>query len=192
MERILRSIQRIESILDLLVDFTQAQLGGGIAVSRREAELNDLVRKVLDELAAAHPERFEFFAEDELLIGHFDPDRIAQVLTNLVRNAIQHGAPDKPIRVVTRRSRAGALQLEVANAGNPIPQEMMGRIFEPFVGTSHGSGSRSLGLGLYIVRQVAQAHGGDVQVRSSVEDGTVFTVTLPSQPYEQPSEDRGH
>lgn len=186
-ERIVRSTHRIESIVDLLVDFTRARLGTGIPISRRESELTDLVRKVLDELAAEHPDRFELQAEDEPLIGLFDPDRIAQVVTNLVRNAIQHGAPDRPIRVTTRRAWDGTLELEVANAGEPIPPDLLARIFEPFVGTRPGEESRSLGLGLYIVRQIARAHGGNVRVRSTEEEGTMFTVSLPAQPQDQMS-----
>jgi signal transduction histidine kinase len=110
---------------------------------------------------------------------------VAQVLSNLVFNALQHGREDAPVR--TTLSDAGThVLLEVHNEGEPIPEELLPRIFDPFKRRPEDqrphegkSGARSLGLGLHIVRQIALAHQGQVEVRSSAQEGTCFTVRWP-------------
>jgi signal transduction histidine kinase len=113
--------------------------------------------------------------------ARFDPDRIGAAISNLVGNAMQHGSPEKPIRVDIDGTNSGNVVLRVSNDG-VIPPKVLATIFEPF----HSSGPTSqasggLGLGLYIVRQFVAAHGGTVQARSSAEDGTVFEVGLPRE-----------
>ncbi|HWE26694.1 MAG TPA: ATP-binding protein, partial [Polyangia bacterium] len=108
----------------------------------------------------------------------WDAGRLAQVLSNLVANAIQHSAED-PIRVVAADAGDG-VTLEVHNRCEPIPAESIARLFEPF----HRSDAtaRGLGLGLYIVREIARAHRGAVEVRSTAADGTSFIIALPRHP----------
>jgi signal transduction histidine kinase len=133
----------------------------------------------VDELHAAHPS-YRFEVEDHGDgWGEMDADRIVQAITNLVSNAIQHSTEGAPIRVRTLGD-ADAVMLEVHNEGRPIPVEMIPVIFEPMrrgeprVGRGH-----SIGLGLYIVSQIAHAHGGTIEVRSSSTEGTTFTLRLP-------------
>jgi signal transduction histidine kinase len=118
------------------------------------------------------------------LSGLWDADRLTQALTNLVANAVQHGAPGKPVRV-SARGVANEVTLSVHNEGPPIPVEQQEAIFQE----GHRAGARTAatdrrhqGLGLYIVERIVASHGGDVSVHSSAEDGTTFTIRLPRKP----------
>ena len=113
------------------------------------------------------------------LRGDWDADRLAQVLSNLVRNAIEHGPTDAPIDVVAT-GRDDQVSLTVHNGGVPIPPEVIESIFEPMVRHTHGAHARhGLGLGLYIARQIALAHGGSLEVTSTATAGTTFELRLP-------------
>lgn len=114
--------------------------------------------------------------------GEWDPDRLAQVVQNLVTNALAYSPQATPIQVHTR-GEEGWVALSVRNAGAPIAIERIERLFEPLqrATTEIGNASRSVGLGLYIVKQIVNAHGGTVEVRSN-QDDTVFTVRLPRAP----------
>jgi signal transduction histidine kinase len=104
---------------------------------------------------------------------------MAQVVGNLVSNALHHGRPDTPVRVEVRDA-GGEVRLSVHNEGESIPPELQAMLFQPFRrGTTGKAATRSVGLGLYIVRQVARAHGGEVEVHSARGEGTTFTVRLP-------------
>ena len=114
--------------------------------------------------------------------GAWDSDRMAQVLSNILGNALKYSPEDTPVRVESR-GEPDSVVVHVRNGGDPIPPEMLPRIFEPLQrGTTVGRSERSIGLGLYIVRQLVLAHGGTVDARSSAEEGTVFTVRLPRAP----------
>jgi sigma-B regulation protein RsbU (phosphoserine phosphatase) len=179
--RVLTSAERATRLIRDLLDFTQVRQGGGIPLSRRAANLHDLVHTVLDEVQATHPERTFLVEQSGDGTGEWDTDRLAQVITNLLGNAIQYSPSDTPVKVTTR-GEVDAAVLEVHNAGAPIPPEVLGRIFEPMErGTrlQMGPTGRSIGLGLFIVRHIVLAHGGRVSVRSMVEEGTTFTVLLP-------------
>lgn len=186
-ERAIKSTARIHSgaerairmIRDLL-DFTQARLGGGIPVVRRAVDLHELARQVVDEVQVAYPERELPLEQDGDAKGFWDGDRIAQVLTNLVTNALKYSPPHSPVRISTR-GRGSLVELSVANAGPPIPTDIRTALFEPMSrGKRSGDrGDRSVGLGLYIVKHLVEAHGGDVELRSSEEEGTTFCVRLP-------------
>jgi signal transduction histidine kinase len=114
--------------------------------------------------------------------GEWDGERLGQVVSNLVANALQHGAPSAPVEVRLATRGASAV-LEVHNSGPAIPPELRAVLFEPYRrGPAKGRKPRGLGLGLYITRQIVLAHGGDVAVTSSDEGGTTFAVTLPRRP----------
>jgi sigma-B regulation protein RsbU (phosphoserine phosphatase) len=104
------------------------------------------------------------------------------VVSNLVNNALSYGTPSRPVRIASQVSSA-AVELCVQNEGTPIPEAMQAQIFEPMQrGTGAGNSGRSIGLGLYIVREIVQAHGGSIVLSSTEEAGTRFVVTLPNQP----------
>jgi signal transduction histidine kinase len=129
----------------------------------------------------ARPDRAVHLTQTGEGQGHFDADRLSQVVGNLLSNALHYSPADSPVHVETR-GEADALVLTVHNGGAPIPPELMPRLFQPMQrGVDEGGVSevRSVGLGLYIVDQVVRAHGGTVQVTSTPEAGTSFTVRLP-------------
>jgi hypothetical protein len=179
--RIVSSVERMRRLVSDLLDLTRTRLGSGIPIKPAPVDLDVLVREVLAEFRALHPEcRLEFDPEGDLR-GHWDRDRLAQVLSNLIGNALQHGEPGGPVDV-TARGDADHVVVEVHNEGSPIPEALLASIFEPMVRHVRGSESgqqTSLGLGLHIVREVALAHGGTVVVTSTAGEGTTFSVRLP-------------
>ncbi|NMO16138.1 PAS domain-containing protein [Pyxidicoccus fallax] len=177
--RILSSAERAGRMIRDLLDFTQARLGG-IPVERTSLCLYAHAAQVLDELGHAYPERKVELAREGDTSGAWDPDRIAQVISNLVGNALQYSPRDSVVTVRTR-GEADAVLLEVHNPGEPIPPERIPDLFKPL---SRGTvrvdmQTRSIGLGLYIVDNIVRAHGGTIHVTSTAADGTCFTVRLP-------------
>ena len=179
-----RIVTRIQSsaasatrmIRDLL-DFTKARLGGGIPIDPLRMNLAEVASRALNELRAAYPGReirLEHQAEVE---GEWDSDRIAQVVSNLVSNALKYSPETSPVQI-TCRAEAGWATLSVKNQGAAIPPEKLEQIFEPLQRATVGGTDRSVGLGLYIVRKIADAHGGSIEVEST-EAGTTFTLRLP-------------
>ncbi|MCP3104766.1 response regulator [Myxococcus sp. K15C18031901] len=178
-QRIGQASERAARMIRDLLDFTKARLGGGIALHRQPTDLKDVVQQVLDEVQLAHPGRHVQVEVSEAR-GEWDPDRIAQVVSNLVANAVAYSPPDAPVRVRAFAEGPSAV-LAVYNGGEPIPAQLMSRLFEPMTrgALREGQSTRSIGLGLYIVRDIIRGHGGRVDVVSSREDGTTFTVYLP-------------
>lgn len=178
--RIQTSAERAARMIRDLLDFTQARLGGGIRITRSPLDLRDVVRGVIEEVQAAHPGREVRVRLDGENHGEWDGDRIAQVVQNLVTNAIKYSPIDTPVHVSVW-TEAGWALLSVHNQGAPIPPEKLPCIFEPLLrGTAEVDHTgRSIGLGLYIVKQIAEAHAGRVEVRSTEAEGTSFTVLLP-------------
>ncbi len=178
--RISSSCERATRLIRDFLDFTQARLGTGIPLNRRPMDLHDITRHVVDEVRQAHPTREVQLEASGEAQGEWDPDRIAQVLTNLVGNALAYSPPHTPVRV-TVSSEPGSALLQVHNQGTPISPELLPRLFEPLTrgAPTEGQHSRSIGLGLYIVREILRGHGGSVEVSSSQETGTTFTVRLP-------------
>ena len=176
--RIISSGERMSRMIDQLLDFTRIRVGAGLPVERRPSDVTELLRQVMDELEMATPEawlRLERQGDGE---GSWDEDRLGQLFSNLLGNAIQHGEPRRPITVRVDGS-ADPLRVDVHNHGTIAP-ELLPRLFEPMAGTDRRwGGSQGLGLGLYIARQIAMAHGGEIDVRSSEEEGTTFTLSLP-------------
>ncbi|HEX8820384.1 MAG TPA: PAS domain S-box protein [Archangium sp.] len=178
--RIQSAAERAIRLIRDLLDFTQARLGGGIPVSPKPMELHGFTRQVVDEVQLVHPERRLDVESQGDGRGEWDPDRLAQVLTNLLTNALNYSPADTPV-TVRSRGEDGTVLLEVHNAGAPIPSEQLPRMFEPL---ERGTGQQdrvgsSIGLGLFIVRHIVEAHGGTISVRSEAKEGTTFTVHLP-------------
>ena len=181
-----RKVQRIDSsagrmsrLVKQLLDFTRARMAGGIPLRPSDVALDEVCRRVISELEVAHQERHVHMEVRGNCHGFWDEERLAQVISNLVANALQNSPTGTPVSV--RLEGVETLQrLAVHNTGAPIPESIRAHIFEPF----HQSGSSrraqgGLGLGHYIVAQIVQAHGGSVEVSSSVEEGTSFVVLLP-------------
>ncbi|NML15738.1 hybrid sensor histidine kinase/response regulator [Azohydromonas caseinilytica] len=166
-----------------LLDFTQARLGSGIPINRASTDLHALVSEAVEELRSTHPGRELVLRLSGDGAGIWDADRLAQVVTNLVTNALAYGAPDRPVTVDVGGNEDG-VGLSVHNEGEPIPGELRDTLFEPLRrgALRQGAPVGNIGLGLFIVDQIARAHGGGVDVESSASAGTRFTVRLPRTP----------
>ncbi len=176
--RILNSGDRMSRMIDQLLDLTRVRLGGGIPVSCVDLDLAALVRQVMDELEGANPGCVLHLSCAGDTCGRWDPDRLSQVFSNLVANAVRHGQAEHGVQVTLDGASAETVRVEVRNRG-AIPPRRMATLFEPMRGRPDGSGG--LGLGLFITRELVRAHGGGIQVQSEGGDGsaTAFTVTLP-------------
>jgi signal transduction histidine kinase len=174
-----RSAERMEQMIATILDFTRLRFRGPPALAREAFELDHLVRTIVDELRAAHPGRDIALDARGELRGRWDVGRMGQVISNLVGNALTHGARESPV-TVSVTSDHDSVVLAVTNRGPTIPDDALGRLFEPFwQGPEDGAArSRGLGLGLFIAQQIVKAHGGGIAVRS-LDEQTTFTVRLP-------------
>jgi phosphoserine phosphatase RsbU/P len=173
-----RAARRMRHIVATTLDCAQAA-SRPLVVAPQRIDLRAICQEVIEEALAAHPVVIRLEAS-EAQWGWWDPVGVAQVLTNLIGNAIVHGACDQPI-TVNMTGSSSAVRVTVANKGPVIPPEMLSSIFEPWrrgSGTARW-GEQSLGLGLHVVRRLVEAHRGTVTVASSAEDGTSFVVQLP-------------
>ena len=177
--RISRGADRIAGIIRDLLDYTRARQGDRLQVERREIDLNDLCRAIVLETQSIHPERDIAFESSGRCLGAWDLSRLGQVVSNLLSNALQHGGPSCRVRVALTADEAAAT-IAVTNDGPPIPREVQTTIFEPYRRADAGErkAGSGLGLGLFIVREIARAHGGDVAVESA-DSRTSFVVRLP-------------
>ncbi|AKQ70424.1 histidine protein kinase AsgD [Myxococcus hansupus] len=190
-DRILESAARAVRLVRELLDFTQARLGGGIRIERAPMDLHALGRTALEEVEEANPAaRVELTTRGDGR-GAWDADRLSQVLQNLVMNAVKYGQPGAPI-LVEIEGDGDPVTLRVHNEGPPIPPERLQGLFQPLQRGSDAVDvtSRSVGLGLFIVKAIVDAHQGHIDVRSSRGEGTTFTVSLPRQAPARP-ETRG-
>lgn len=185
--RIGRATQVMNGLITDLLDFTRSRLGSGIPIERTPCDLRSICNEALDAARASHAEvKFESAMSGNLQL-EADAPRLHQVLANLLSNAAQHGERSEPI-LLNARGEAEHILLQVANAGKAIPADILQVIFEPLVQAPSAASEfderskTSLGLGLYIVRQIVLGHEGEVGVASSTESGTVFTIRLPHAP----------
>lgn len=178
--RIQRSAGRAARMIADLLDYTQARLGGGIAIAPKPIDLGAVIRQVVDELEIAHPERRIDVALHGDGRGVWDFDRLAQALGNLLSNAIHYSPPGEVVRV-TLDNVDDDVALAVQNVGAVIAPERLPHIFEPMQRATSEltNAGRSVGLGLYIVKSIVEAHRGHVSVQSTSEAGTTLTVVLP-------------
>jgi len=180
--RIVSATTRMNHMVGALLDFTRSRLGGGIPIVPKSMNMGKLVHDVVSEVLAAHPDRTIRVNARGALKGDWDCERMTQVLTNLVGNAIEHGSQGTPVAVDVLGSD-DEVTITVHNRGVAISEEQLDGIFSamkrrPETSKSSGS-STNLGLGLYIADQIVRAHKGRIQVESSEEKGTTFTVHLP-------------
>jgi signal transduction histidine kinase/CheY-like chemotaxis protein len=182
LERALRNAQRASRIINDLLDVTHARVTGSLPVSPQRVELKGLLEEAVSDAQAANPGRdIRLIATDDAIEGSWDPDRLSQLATNLLGNALQHGDPGTPVAMSLSRVD-GAARIDVHNRGRAIPRDLLPVIFDPFrqgARAAPRSAGGGLGLGLYIVEQIVRAHGGTVEVRSDAEQGTTFTASMP-------------
>lgn len=173
------SVARMNGIIGNVLDFARGRLGGGFALNKSElVALQPTLEQVISELTSVHPERVvekEFVLETPV---RCDPERIGQMFSNLLANALTHGAHDTAVRV-RAVSDASAFELSVANNGPVIPAATIANLFSPFFRAGSQQNQQGLGLGLYISSEIAKAHGGTLTAISS-EDETRFTFSMPA------------
>ena len=174
---IVRSAERMAEIIEEMVELSRAHQAGGFPIQRGEVDLAELCRGVIAEIQVVHPDHAITLAAPGELSGRWDARALAQALSNLVTNAVVHGA-GSPVTVTLGASGDDAV-VEVHNAGPTIPGHLIPQLFEPYRHGPSQPGSKGLGLGLFIVREVVRAHGGAIAVRSTASEGTCFAVRLP-------------
>jgi signal transduction histidine kinase len=182
LDRVVSSGVRMQRMIDQILDMARDRLATGIFVTPgAEQDLVPLVRKIIDEIRLAHPEySFELYA-DGPCCASVDADRFEQVVSNLLGNAATHGDPERPISVALGQ-REKLVSLSVLNYGPPIEPDSMPLLFDPFRRVRRPEArSEGLGLGLYIAERIVHAHGGMLEVRSSLEAGTTFEAFFPRQ-----------
>jgi sigma-B regulation protein RsbU (phosphoserine phosphatase) len=173
------SVDRMASLIDDVMDFARGRLGSGIAVNRQVAPLEPVLRQVIAELEIDQPSRIFVcdFKLDEPV--SFDEGRLAQLVSNLLGNALAHGDARSPVRLSASADR-NELTVSVCNAGDAISPEAMERLFQPFFRGAVRDSRQGLGLGLHIASEIAKAHGGALGVRSD-DSETCFTLVMPSR-----------
>lgn len=188
----LRSVAQMKALLNDLMEYTARRLGRGIAIAPAPLQLDEFVRNTLDEINAVYPERTLALQNHGDMQGQWDRTRLHQALSNLVFNALKYADSTLPIEVVIDGSRQDEVQLTVHSAGRPIAPHLLPRLFDPLVREPRDGDSDSdahhpslaganLGLGLYVVREIALAHGGSVNVVSQGAN-TAFILALPRVP----------
>jgi two-component system sensor histidine kinase/response regulator len=177
--RILSSGKRMSRMIEDMLDMARARLAGGIPLKREPADLGTLVDRVVGEIQAAYPERRIEVTQVGNLAGEWDGERLAQVASNLLGNALQHGDEQDNVRVTADGTAPAEVVITVVNSGT-IPADLLPQLFDPFRGAQRQTGrTEGLGLGLYIVRQIVVAHGGNVEVQSGTDNRTTFVVRVP-------------
>jgi sigma-B regulation protein RsbU (phosphoserine phosphatase) len=171
------SVVRMSGLIDNVLDFARGRLGGGITLERRAQQLEPILRQVIGELRSCHLDRGIEVSIEFAGPINCDSDRIGQLVSNLLGNALTHGKADEPVRL-SAATVDGRLELWIANSGAPISSDAMTRLFQPYFRGEIGSSQRGLGLGLHIASEIARAHGGTITV-SSDDKETRFTFVMP-------------
>lgn len=182
LDRIDSSTGRMTRMIEQILDLTRSRLSGGLTVDRRELDLRSVVAATIDELSTAKPGRVITLLASEPQLGSWDRDRLEQVFSNLIGNAVQHGRAGAPVSVSVEPCGNGDVCVAVHNEGVPIPEDLQSKLFDPFRRgdrDSRTAATAGLGLGLYISREIVRAHGGELTVRSNDVEGTTFRVSLP-------------
>jgi signal transduction histidine kinase len=180
--RIIASGNRMGRLIEDMLDLARARLAGGLILKREPGDFRALVERVIREHQTAAPDRLIESAYAGEFFGFWDAERIAQVVSNLIGNALKHGDPQTGVAVGLDGTEADSVSLSVVNSGI-IPDELKDHLFDPFRGGQRPAGrSEGLGLGLYIVFQIVKGHRGSVDVESGRNNQTAFRVVLPRSP----------
>lgn len=175
--RIKKATARAVELINELLDFTAARIGRGIAITPAAFDLHAAVADTLEELRLVHPRHALVHVREREGACVADEPRVAQVVGNLVSNAVVYGDREREIRVITRGGSRPTVSVQ--NWGAPIPPEKLAQLFEPMTrGSESGGRARSIGLGLYIVREIARAHGGAAEVAATADGNITFTVSF--------------
>jgi signal transduction histidine kinase len=180
---VLKSGRRMNALVGDLLDFTRSRLGSGIPITRASADLREVCRSTVDEISAMYPQRVLHVDASGELHGEWDSARVSQALSNVLSNAVDHGSDTHPISI-TLRGDADGVEISVQNWGPVIPADQLDRVFAPMHrvdGDKPGAPTSNLGLGLYITERIVAAHAGTIDVESSDEKGTTFTICLPKR-----------
>lgn len=178
LEQMQSSIGRMTSLINNILDFARGRLGGGLSLDRAPTRIGALLTHVVSELAAAHP-KHDIISNCAVDVDvECDADRIGQLLSNLIGNAVTHGAPGEPI-IIDCTTSSTHLVITVSNGGDEIPYAARARLFQPFRRGQIRADREGLGLGLYIASQIVLAHDGTLDAVSAADSGTTFTARLP-------------
>jgi len=180
-ERMKASTRRMTRMIAQILDLTRSRLGGGLHVQPQTMSLSLTITAIVDELRAAHPSCRIDLRCPSTVVGSWDRDRLEQVFSNIVGNAIHYGDPERPVTVDVQ-DEGREVVVSVHNDGPHIPEALRAEIFSPFrrgERDSKTAETAGLGLGLYISREIVAAHGGDIDVRSTASEGTMFRIRLP-------------
>jgi phosphoserine phosphatase RsbU/P len=181
-DRMHASAVRMSRMIEQILDLTRSRLASGLEIKAEPMDLREVLTRMVDESKALHPSRVVEL-HCPALSGVWDRDRLEQVFSNLLGNALSYGAPDRPVTV---RATADDQQVlvDVHNEGEPIPTALQPRLFDPFrrgERDSRTANTAGLGLGLYISSELVRAHGGTIVLWSSQAEGTTFRVALPRE-----------
>ena len=182
--RVARSAASMTAMVNDLLEYARTQLGSGIPLTLLPENMTGICQAALDDAQAGYPDcPFELEAFGDLS-GTFDRARLQQLFSNLLNNAAQYRDDTRAV-TITALGEADSITVQVCNHGPVIPAQSLQAIFDPLVqlsvnaGEQQGAPSSSLGLGLFIAREITSAHGGTITATSNQESGTVFTVKLP-------------
>ena len=176
--RITSSARRMTSMIDDLLDVTRIRQNGGLQLQLAPSSLESLSKRAIDEVHAPYPQRQVAVVSKGNVEGFWDGDRLAQVLSNLLGNAMRHGSAEYPITLELDGTDEDTVRFAVSNGGSIVP-DLIPTLFEPFKGTSsRGARTDGLGLGLFIAQRIVLSHGGTIEVQSA-DNHTAFSVRLP-------------
>ena len=188
LSQIIDSAQAIANLVADLIDFTGSSLGVRLPLTLAAADLYVICEEVVREMRAAHADRSIRVSVNGALTGTWDSHRLRQLIANLLGNALQHGSPTDPVHLAADGTDPRTVVIRVHNSGEPIPADILPTIFDPLVratgSVQHRRTPGSIGLGLYIVREIATAHGGTAELTSTAAQGTTAIVRLPRSPGE--------
>ncbi|MDQ9169371.1 sensor histidine kinase [Oxalobacteraceae bacterium R-40] len=181
-EQVKRSAASMSSMVNDLLEYARTQLGSGIPIACDETDVQNVCQSAIDEVELAHPDcQFELDTTGNLS-GSFDSARLRQALINLLSNAVQYRSKEHPVRILASEEK-NAIIIQVQNQGPVIPPDSLEAIFNPLVQLAEeGRPPTSLGLGLFIAREITQAHDGTITAESNEGSGTIFTIRLPKAP----------